>query len=571
MKDDHRTEEQAEVSRQEVYEDYVNHYLQPCPEVRPCCDPSLLKKAAQYLLREPEPRETFTVFPFYQAVRQDCISQSTYGRKYLNAFIKATELLETICVNLFVQPWKKEIKTLKTFTGPFIYCLLPVLSSSTIQSVLGSIGYLPHTDTPQSEYRLSEDANPDRAMLLGYELLLARVECDHLLKILEKDQLGPQEFLEVLQRRMGSTKLDEPTEKKTILGQKEEENKKMEEVPLYLDTRIAVKPQPKSRCCHLIGVDQSIMEMQRTYPDLAFRGRPLLPDKHQRANSSSKDVHTISTNDNSGDSKAAEVPKIECIKGTKVSATTIRSKNDGSKADEVFGDDCRGSGCNDMNSGEPAAGDTDSSHNTDGSRDDGELRGPQAMSLHIPLRAAAKAEQSLKHGEAQPTAEPPAWTQQQTVADLQNKRPANPKLPSLSSTDEVQELRELAESMCQFYVQETKKEVKRKEENKREEGNTNKERSQTQREANTDGEAEEENLGKPASRSSQFDPAMMEEQKQHTECHHSTLAASTADCQSCTGGDNTEQQEVEDTVRAETGRDEEELTKSFVIVEHHKK
>lgn len=43
-----------------------------------------------------------------------------------------------------------------------------------------------------SEYRLREDADPDRAMLLAFELLLARVECDHLLEILEKDQLEPQ-------------------------------------------------------------------------------------------------------------------------------------------------------------------------------------------------------------------------------------------------------------------------------------------------------------------------------------------------------------------------------------------
>lgn len=40
-----------------------------------------------------------------------------------------------------------------------------------------------------SEYRLSEDANPDRAMLVGFELLLARVEYYHLL---DTDQLKPQ-------------------------------------------------------------------------------------------------------------------------------------------------------------------------------------------------------------------------------------------------------------------------------------------------------------------------------------------------------------------------------------------
>ncbi|XP_054455607.1 uncharacterized protein si:ch211-189a15.5 isoform X4 [Anoplopoma fimbria] len=549
MKDGSRTEEQAEVSRQEVYEEYVNYYLQSCPEVRPCCDPSLLKRTAQYLLGEPEPTEAFTVFPFHQAVRQDWVPQSTDGRTHLKALIKATQLLETICVNLILQPWRKEIKTLKTFTGPFIYCLLPVLSSSTIQSVLGSVGYLPHSDNQQSEYRLSEDANPDRAMLLGFELLLARVECDHLLEIFEKDQLGPQ-------------------------------------VPLYLDTRLPVKPKPKPRRCHLIGLDQSIMEMQMTYPDLAFRGRPLLPGKPQRGKSSSKDVHTTSINDNSGDSQAAEVPKIECIKGTKAAAATIRSKYDGSKADKVFGDDCRDSGCNDRNSGGPLPENTNSSHisNTDGSRDYA-FRDPQGNSLHITLRAAFRAEESLKPGEAQPTSEPPALTQHQTVADLQNKRLTNPKLPSMSSTDEVQEQRELADSMYQLHLQDTKKEGERKEENKKEEKNTNNERSNTEREASTEEEAEEENLGKPAmtapalgcaasrcTRSSQSDPAVMKEQKQHTVCHHSTLAVSTVDCQSCIGGETTEQQEIEDTAIAETGRGvEEQLTQSFVIVELHKK
>lgn len=38
---------------------------------------------------------------------------------------------------------------LQTFTGAFIYGLVPVLSGSTIQSVLASIGYVPRPDTPR--------------------------------------------------------------------------------------------------------------------------------------------------------------------------------------------------------------------------------------------------------------------------------------------------------------------------------------------------------------------------------------------------------------------------------------
>uniref|UniRef100_A0A4W6BMR0 Spermatogenesis-associated protein 2 PUB-like domain-containing protein n=1 Tax=Lates calcarifer TaxID=8187 RepID=A0A4W6BMR0_LATCA len=376
MKDGTGAGEQAEVSRQELYEDYVNCYLHQCVEARPCHDRRLLKKAAQYLLREPEPRDTFTVFPFYQAVGENCEPMSTNCRKHLCAFIKATELLETLCVNLFLQPWKKEFKTLKTFTGPFVYCLQPALSSPTIQSVLASIGYLPHTDTPQ---RLCEDASPDRAILVGFELLLARVECHHLLELLEKDH----------QRA----------------------------VPLYSDTRLAVNPQSKPRKGHLISADQSIMEMQRTYPDLAFRGRPLVPDKQANSSrSSSKTVHTASDN-YSDDSKAVELPKRDCIKGTK--AAPADSKNDGSKADEVLGDNGRSSGANDGNSGgNTTPGNTTSSSfsNNNGSRVDDELSGPQAISLHITLRAGHKAEQGLKPGESQPTTEPTAWMQQQAPA-----------------------------------------------------------------------------------------------------------------------------------------------------------
>lgn len=133
MKDGTGAGEQAEVSRQELYEDYVNCYLHQCVEARPCHDRRLLKKAAQYLLREPEPRDTFTVFPFYQAVGENCEPMSTNCRKHLCAFIKATELLETLCVNLFLQPWKKEFKTLKVplFLFLFLSFFLSVCLSAT--------------------------------------------------------------------------------------------------------------------------------------------------------------------------------------------------------------------------------------------------------------------------------------------------------------------------------------------------------------------------------------------------------------------------------------------------------
>lgn len=99
--------ETPQPSHQELYQDYLNFYLTRCSEARPCRDPSLLDKAGRYIEREARPRGT-TLLPVYQA-----LSQSRDNRKVLSAFITAAELLETVCLNLFLQPWRKEIKTLK--------------------------------------------------------------------------------------------------------------------------------------------------------------------------------------------------------------------------------------------------------------------------------------------------------------------------------------------------------------------------------------------------------------------------------------------------------------------------
>ncbi|KAF3842512.1 hypothetical protein F7725_024463 [Dissostichus mawsoni] len=187
---------------------------------------------------------------------------------------------------------------------------MPVLGSP-IQSVLASIGYLPHTDTALScltvgcfsEYRLSEEADPQRALLLGFQLLLARVECSNLLELLER--LGPQEWLDVLQRKAGPKTLEENTEENTNKGQKEEEEeeeiKKEEEAnrredPQSLNNRLEFKPQPKPRRSHLTSVDQSILEMHNSYPDLSIKGRRLVPHRAPREDSRGREGPPGSTN-----------------------------------------------------------------------------------------------------------------------------------------------------------------------------------------------------------------------------------------------------------------------------------
>ncbi|XP_010780336.1 peripheral-type benzodiazepine receptor-associated protein 1, partial [Notothenia coriiceps] len=438
-----------------------------------------------------------------------------------------------------------------TYTGQFVYHLLPVLSSSTIQSVLASIGYLPHTDTALSEYRLSEEADPQRAQLLGFQLLLARVECSNLLELLER--LGPQEWLDVLQRKAGPKTLEENTEENTTKGQKEEEEEEEEEEikkeeeadrredPQSSANRLELKPQPqpKPRRSHLTSVDQSILEMHKSYPDLSIKGRRLVPHRAPREDSRGREGPPGSTNIHCDEAGADG--------GTTAAAPSVHRTEDGLTAEGVMGEESRGSGCSDRISGGSAPpGDALSSSTTDGGRGEEELSGPLGVSLHITLRAGSKGEQSLKPGDPQATAE-------HSAADLQNKTAAPPKLSSLSSLEEGQMLKELRERMGQLSVQETSEEGKGRH-HKREEDNTEKERRRKERKASTEGGGEEQTLRTPLMEpgpapcppaSSQLHPA--------EEREHPPLSSGTADCQVVCAG--------------ETGRGgEEELAQSFVIL-----
>ncbi|XP_012680240.2 uncharacterized protein LOC105897807 [Clupea harengus] len=194
--------DQTPPERREVFDDYLKYYDQVWQHgnVKVCKERQVTEKAKYVLLSESNPEERFTTFDFYHTALE-CVSLGVRDcRGIFNVFIKAAEVLETLCVNLFLFPWKKEIKTIKTFTGPFVYCVQPVLPNNVVRGILESIGYHPESDT---EYRLTQGtdqgADHDRAKTMGFELFLARMECEYLLEVM--GQRAHEECLEILQRR----------------------------------------------------------------------------------------------------------------------------------------------------------------------------------------------------------------------------------------------------------------------------------------------------------------------------------------------------------------------------------
>ncbi|KAF3817775.1 hypothetical protein GH733_013062, partial [Mirounga leonina] len=93
--------------------------------------------------------------------------------------VQALEFLELISVNLLLFPWRKEIRSLKTYTGNFAYRVQPVLSEYTLHSLLGRLGY---TATSEAEFSLVQAISKEDAKQMVFEIFLARVACEAILE-----------------------------------------------------------------------------------------------------------------------------------------------------------------------------------------------------------------------------------------------------------------------------------------------------------------------------------------------------------------------------------------------------
>ncbi|NWH37781.1 SPAT2 protein, partial [Chloropsis hardwickii] len=96
-------------------------------------------------------------------------------------------LLELLCVNLLLCPWRREIRSLKTFTGNFVYYIQPVLPEDIVKAVLEKIGYVATTAT---EFSLVKKRNNEETKQTAFEIFLARIECEAILEMTDEEKHG---------------------------------------------------------------------------------------------------------------------------------------------------------------------------------------------------------------------------------------------------------------------------------------------------------------------------------------------------------------------------------------------
>ncbi|XP_075045105.1 uncharacterized protein LOC142104378 [Mixophyes fleayi] len=165
--------------RLKLYEEYISYYEDRSHEG----NISLCDKLDGQLLSACDSLATPGSF-YSQPIRENFVrSKEEHRAEVLRRTMKGFAILELICVNLFLYPWRKEIRTLKKFTGNFIYFVEPVIPKETIRQILQRVGYSIVTDT---EYIMGRTVDAEEAKLAAFELYLSRIQCEELILLINE-------------------------------------------------------------------------------------------------------------------------------------------------------------------------------------------------------------------------------------------------------------------------------------------------------------------------------------------------------------------------------------------------
>ncbi|EHB02268.1 Spermatogenesis-associated protein 2 [Heterocephalus glaber] len=160
-----------------------------------------LRVAASTLLslHKVDPFYRFRLIQFYEVVESSLRSLRSSSLRALHC---AFSVLETVGINLFLYPWKKEFRSIKTYTGPFVYYVKSTLLEEDIRAILSYMGYTPELGTV---YKLKELVESLQVKMVSFELFLAKVECEQMLEIYSQVKDKGYSELDVVSERKSSS------------------------------------------------------------------------------------------------------------------------------------------------------------------------------------------------------------------------------------------------------------------------------------------------------------------------------------------------------------------------------
>ncbi|XP_077144510.1 protein BEAN1 isoform X2 [Ranitomeya variabilis] len=185
-----RSRMKSNADRQRLYQDYIAHYESTSHEGNvTLCDPPLQCRGDAHQCRGDAHQCNCPAAlgeNYSQLIRQNLQSEKLEHKvEALKQMMKGFAILELICVNLFLFPWRKEIRTLKKFTGTFVYFIQPVIPEDAIRQILQRVGY---SIVSKTEYTIGGKINSEEAKQTAFDLYLSRIQCDNMLWRLNEDK-----------------------------------------------------------------------------------------------------------------------------------------------------------------------------------------------------------------------------------------------------------------------------------------------------------------------------------------------------------------------------------------------
>ncbi|XP_078256844.1 uncharacterized protein LOC144594340 [Rhinoraja longicauda] len=191
-------------SKQEVYQNFLDFYQKALASgnLSPCTGEEQVLQGRLFLNSVTSKGHRFQFLDFY-SLALDLI-ESKDGQDLeedgFRGLSKAFELLEMLAVNLYMWPWRKEIKSIKTFTGAFVYFIQPVFPPGVLREILEKLGYV---QKGGSEFVMAGEVNEEVVGQLGFEFFLARAECEVMQEML--GQAPSQRLQDIVQLRCGES------------------------------------------------------------------------------------------------------------------------------------------------------------------------------------------------------------------------------------------------------------------------------------------------------------------------------------------------------------------------------
>uniref|UniRef100_UPI00398EA471 spermatogenesis associated 2-like n=1 Tax=Pristiophorus japonicus TaxID=55135 RepID=UPI00398EA471 len=166
-----------------IYENYKKFYEDdPSGHDGICHDKELKGLIKQQLIKRSACFPTLLRDEMFETISNSLHRTQNY-RSTLKLLIGAFELLELAAVNLFLYPWRKEFKTIKTFSGAYVHYLKPAICNEDLVRIFKQMGYR-LKDNLQLE--MKDPPHSLESIRLAFELLVTRIECEILLEIGEK-------------------------------------------------------------------------------------------------------------------------------------------------------------------------------------------------------------------------------------------------------------------------------------------------------------------------------------------------------------------------------------------------